>query len=115
MKVPSDLWYPRAMETTKTPFAMAEALYTRLWAEASGPDGTYCVPAPVQRRIAAQLQEQTGWTEQELKDRMSARPDVGPAIVPVHPTTDVRSLARRMADHGRAGGRVVMYPVSPFH
>lgn len=107
------------METTpatKASFDAASLLFGRLTREAAGPDGNWCVPEPVQQEIARKVVEQTGWTLAELRAVAGCSSDPGSVTVtvPVDRHTDVNVLARRMADHSRRGGQVVLYPANPF-
>ena len=89
----------------KVPFDMAYVRFTHLKQELGG------------RKLSELRKEvlrQTGWTVLELERGARVRPDLAPAIEPVCHQTDVAALAKRLADHSRRGGTVVMYPLTPI-
>lgn len=117
MKVSSDPWYNRTMETARKPYEVALKFFNAAMAEASGPDGTWCVSSEKQRAIGQDLFANTGWTLRQLQDaQRGADPLAGEVIeVTVAPDRDVPALAKMLAGFSRRGARVRMYPSGPFH
>ena len=116
MKVSSVPWYDWTMKST---YEAALRFFNLATAKASGPNGTYCVPEPVQRRIARELQEQTGWTVTELREAfVKSNPPPAPppatVLVAVAPGRDARHVGSYAARAARTG-TVRMYPATPFH
>ncbi len=114
MKVPFRPWYNRTMKTT---YEAALKFFNDAMAEASGPQGTYCVSSEKQRAIGKDLLANTGWTLRQLQDAArGADPLAGEVVeVTVTPDRDVAELAKTLARFSRRGARVRMFPAGPFH
>lgn len=117
MKVPFVPWYNRTMETARTSYEVALKFFNDAMAEASGPNGTYCVSSEKQRAVGKDLLARTGWTLQQLQDASRGRDPLAGEVVEVMVSADrdVPSLARTLAGFSRSGATIRMFPAGPFH